>query len=47
MIIVGSSWLLFWLLTQVFSVELLKAALATAVVFILLGLVMGERPFNR
>lgn len=47
MIIVGVSWILFWALVKVFSVEVTLAAIVTGVVFILLGLVLGERPFNR
>lgn len=47
MVIVGVSWLVFWLLVDVFSVESLKAALATGLIFVLAGLVLGERPWNR
>lgn len=38
MVLVGLSWLLFWLLVDVFNIESLKAALVTAIVFILIGL---------
>lgn len=44
MIVVGVSWVLFWALADVFKVEVLLAALVTGVVFVLLGLVLGERP---
>lgn len=47
MVIVGVSWLLFWLLLEVFTVAVDKAALVTAIVFILLGIVLGERPWER
>lgn len=36
--LVGVSWLLFWLLVDMFNIESLKAALVTAIVFILVGL---------
>lgn len=45
MVIVGLSWLVTWLLVEVFSVETLHAILATAIIFIALGLLLGERPF--
>lgn len=45
MVIVGVSYLVVWLLVQVFTVELLHAILAVAIIFIVLGLVVGERPF--
>lgn len=44
MLIVGLSWLVFWLLADVFTVELLKAALATGLIFVILGLLVGELP---
>lgn len=47
MVLVGLSWLVFWLLVDVFSIEALKAALATAIIFIVLGLIWGERPWIR
>lgn len=47
MVLVGLSWLIFWLLVDVFDVEALKAALATGIVFLIMGLILGERPWNR
>jgi hypothetical protein len=47
MILVGASWVLFWFLVKIFSVELLTATLVTGVAFILLGLVLGERPVRK
>lgn len=47
MIEVGVSWILFWALVKVFSIEVTMAAVVTGVVFILLGLLLGERPFTR
>lgn len=44
MLIVGISWLVFWLLADVFTVEVLKAALATGLIFVILGLLVGELP---
>lgn len=43
MLLVGTSWIVFWLLASVFKVELLLAALVTGIIFILLGLILGER----
>lgn len=40
MLLVGLSWLTFWLLIDVFSVELTKAALATAIIYLVLGLLL-------
>lgn len=47
MIVVGVSWILYWALVDAFNLDSLKAALITGIVFILLGLVLGERPWNR
>lgn len=47
MLLVGLSWLVEWLQLQVFSVELVKSILVTAIIFIVLGLLLGERPFNK
>lgn len=47
MVLIGISWLLFWLLVVVFALEAVKAALVVAIIFILAGLVMGERPWNK
>ena len=44
MILVGVSWVLYWLLVKVFNVDTLIAALVVGVAFILFGLVLGERP---
>lgn len=44
MLVVGLSWLVYWLLASVFSVDALKAALATGIIFIVLGLLVGENP---
>jgi hypothetical protein len=43
MIYPGLAFLLFWLLVRVFSVELSIAAIVTAVVFIVVGVLRGER----
>ncbi len=40
MVLVGLSWLTFWLLLDVFTVEITKAALVTAIIFIILGLLL-------
>lgn len=45
MVIVGLSWLVYWVLADVFKVEALPAALATALLFIIIGFLVGERPF--
>lgn len=47
MVLIGLSFLVTWLQVQVFTVELVKALLVTALIFIILGLVLGERPWNR
>lgn len=44
MLVVGLSWIVFWLLQDVFNVEEIKSALVTALVFIILGLVMEGVP---
>lgn len=46
MLIVGLAFLTDWLLLQVFNVELVKSILVTAIIFIVLGLLLGERPFK-
>lgn len=46
MIAIGISWILFWALIKVFTIELTLAAIVTGIVFILLGLLLGERPFK-
>lgn len=47
MIAIGISWVLFWALVSIFHVDPETAALVTGVVFILVGLLWGERPFLR
>lgn len=47
MVLIGLSWLVTWLLAEVFAVELLHAILATAIIFIALGLIGGERPWEK
>ena len=37
MLLVGLSWLTFWLLIDVFTVEITKSALVTAIIFLVLG----------
>lgn len=44
MLIVGLSWLVYWLMVDVFSVETIKAALVTGLVFIILGLLVEGVP---
>jgi hypothetical protein len=49
MIIVGASWLFYWLMVDTFEVEAMKAALVTGFVFILVGLLFefGPRFYKR
>jgi len=48
MVLIGISWLVFWLLVEVFTVTLMHAALATALIFIVLGLLVeGVPPWER
>lgn len=47
MVVIGLSWLVAWLLNVVFAVSLDKTLLVTALLFIILGLLVGERPWNR
>jgi len=47
MVLIGLSWLVSWLLVDVFNVELVKTILTTAIIFIVLGLILGERPWER
>lgn len=44
MLIIGLSWLVFWLLNDVFTVELIKAALVTGLIFLVLGLLVEGVP---
>lgn len=43
MILIGISWLFYWLLVDSFKLESLKAALITGVVFILVALAYENR----
>lgn len=43
MIVAGLAFILFWLLASVLNVPLLTAALVTGVVFVVVGLIRGER----
>ena len=45
MVLIGLSWLIYFLLVEVFSLDTIKAALVTAIIFILLGFIVGERPW--
>lgn len=47
MITIGGSWLAYWLLVDIFAVDSLKAALSVAITYIIIGLVLGERPANK
>lgn len=47
MVLVGIAFFLLWLLVEVFLVELVKAILVTAIVFIIAGILVGERPWER
>lgn len=40
MLIIGLSWLLFWLLVKVFETEITKSALITAIVYLILGVML-------
>lgn len=40
MILVGLSWLTFWLLVQVFETEITKSALITAIIYLVLGVLL-------
>lgn len=44
MLIIGLSWLVFWLLQDVFNIEEVKSALVTAIIFIVLGLITEGVP---
>lgn len=47
MIYVGLAFLITWLEVQVFNLDIVKSFLITAIIFIVLGLILGERPLNR
>lgn len=44
MVVVGCSWVLYWLLVDTFNLDSLKAALVTGVVFIIAGLLVEGLP---
>lgn len=44
MLVIGLSWLVFWLLQDVFNVEEVKSALVTAIIFIILSLITEGVP---
>lgn len=44
MLYIGLAFLVDWLLQQVFTLTNLKAVLVTAIIFIVLGLLVGEVP---
>lgn len=46
MVLVGLSWLVAWLLYGVFDVTLVHTLLVTALIFIILGILTGERPWS-
>lgn len=47
MLVVGVAFLVFWLLFDVFAVVMAHAALATAIIFIVIGVLAGEKPWAR
>lgn len=47
MLLTGLAFLLTWLEVQVFELDLLKSILVTAIVFIVAGIVLGERPWEK
>jgi hypothetical protein len=44
MLLVGLAFFVFWLLVEIFAVTLVKAALVTAIVFIVLGILTEGLP---
>lgn len=46
MLLVGLGFLTDWLLVSVLNVDFVKSLLVTGIVFVALGLVLGERPFK-
>jgi len=44
MLYIGLAFLVDWLLQQVFTLSNIKSVLVTAIVFIVLGLLVGEAP---
>lgn len=47
MIILGASWIVFVIFLQVLKIELVMAALITGALFVILGALYGERPWQR
>jgi hypothetical protein len=47
MVIVGLAFLITWLFMILFAIEVSKAILVTAILFIVVGLLLGERPWER
>lgn len=47
MILIGLAFLITWLQVQVFTLAIDKALLITALIYIILGLVLGERPLRK
>lgn len=47
MVVVGLSWLVAWILLVVFNVTLEHTLLATGLIFTILGLLLGERPWKK
>ena len=47
MILIGLSWIVFWLMADVLKVELLLAALITGIVFVVLGILFEGAPSFR
>lgn len=46
MLLIGLSFLIDWLLQQVFTLTNIKAILVTAIIFIVLGFLSGDVPGN-
>lgn len=44
MLVIGVSWVVFWLLQDVFNVEEVKSALVTALIFVIVGLLTEGFP---
>lgn len=44
MTLIGLSWIVFWMIIQVFAVELIKAALIVGIIFLVLGLLIDGIP---
>jgi hypothetical protein len=47
MFLIGVAFFVDWLLIKLFELPLDKATLVTAVIFLIAGLVVGERPWVR